>query len=389
MRVTRIIDPAELDRLRPEWDALAGDVPFRRGDWCRTWWQHYGQSGRLFVLSVRDEGGTLRGLAPWFVERKGARGRVVAFLGSGEVCSDYQTILCWPEDVQAVARALAKWLAAAQRTKSGLNGSSDRDAWDLIELENAPADDAPLLALQAELREQGCDVQTLPGLNCWRLDLPGDFETYVERLSKNHRKLVRRIVTRQYETSRCELRTVQDEAEFDAAFDLLIELHQKRWRSQGEPGVFASPRFTAFHREMARGLLAQGRLRLNRILIEGRPVAVDYFIAGGQVLYGYQGGVDPDALDEQPGNLATIGLLRSAVAEGFAAVDFLRGDEPYKPHFRAEPRTCVNVEIIPPRLSSRIRNSAWNAARRVKNWLHQERVKANMKPAAIIVANDE
>jgi CelD/BcsL family acetyltransferase involved in cellulose biosynthesis len=369
MHITRITESAQLSSLKDQWDALAGDAPFLGWDWCATWWKHYGARGRLFVLCVRDEGGAVRGIAPWYVERQAARGRVVRFLGSGEVCSDYQTILCRPEDISCVTSALADWLVASQRTASGENGTRDRDAWDLIELSNVPADDAALVALKQELQHRACDVHTRPALNCWRLELPGDFETYVERLSKNHRKLVRRIVTRQYETGRCRFDVVRDEADFDATFDLFVELHQKRWRGQGEAGAFASPRFTAFHREMARTLLRQGRLRLHRVSVEGRPLAVDYFIAAGSVLYGYQGGVDPDCLDEQPGNLATVGMLKTAIAEGFTTVDFLRGDEPYKPHFRAEPRPCEDVEIVPPRLTSRLRNGAWQAAKTVKKWL--------------------
>jgi CelD/BcsL family acetyltransferase involved in cellulose biosynthesis len=103
--------------------------------------------------------------------------------------------------------------------------------------------------------------------------------------------------------------------------------------------------------------------------LDGRPAAAEYHFAGGGVVYVYQGGVEPELLRAEPGSLAKVCLIKQAIAEGYREIDFLRGDEPYKPHWRAEPRACIDIRIVPRRLSSRLRNRAWLAGRSVKRWL--------------------
>ena len=80
-------------------------------------------------------------------------------------------------------------------------------------------------------------------------------------VSKGHRKKPAGPIATLFQTGRAVLRTVENCEQLDPAMDVLIDLHQKRRQMLGEPGCFASPRFTAFHREVAQRLLA------------GRPIA--------------------------------------------------------------------------------------------------------------------
>jgi CelD/BcsL family acetyltransferase involved in cellulose biosynthesis len=118
-------------------------------------------------------------------------------------------------------------------------------------------------------------------------------------------------------------------------------------------------------------MFARGQLRLHWLTLDGRPAAAEYHFAGGGVSYLYQGGMEPELFQENPGNLAHIAAIRGAMAEGYRAMDFLRGDEPYKQHFRAEPRPCCEVRVVPPRAAARLRDRAWQAGRRIKRWLNR------------------
>ena len=72
----------------------------------------YGQGppSELFVLAAFDATDQLVALAPWYLEHLGPQRRAIRFLGSGEVCSEYLTILCQAEYRHDVALALADWL---------------------------------------------------------------------------------------------------------------------------------------------------------------------------------------------------------------------------------------------------------------------------------------
>ena len=70
-------------------------------------------STRLMVLGVLDTSGRLAGIAPWYLQRSTAKGWVLRWLGSGEVCSDYASILCMPEDADRVTEAIAAYLTGS------------------------------------------------------------------------------------------------------------------------------------------------------------------------------------------------------------------------------------------------------------------------------------
>jgi len=103
--------------------------------------------------------------------------------------------------------------------------------------------------------------------------------------------------------------------------------------------------------------------------LDGVPAAAEYHMADGGATYAYQGGVDPDRLADEPGRLSTILCLRAAIEEGHQRVDFLRGDEPYKAHWRATPRATYDCRVIPNRRLARLRGRVWNMADALGDWV--------------------
>ncbi len=360
------------DALAAGWDRLAGGVPFRSWAWNTHWWRHYGSGparqdagAELFILAVFDHSGTLLGIAPWYAGRSAWEGRVVRFLGSGEVCSDYLSVLCAPGTEERVGAALAHWLTRADT-------SADRGArgrWDLLELTGVAADDVAVARLAAELEARGNTVHYRPGPRCWRIELPASWDAYLASLSKDHRKRVRRSSRGILATDRVTVHSVERLEELAEAQDVLIDLHQRRRQSLGEPGCFASSRFRGFHLNVMGDLLRNGQLRLQWLALDGRPLAAEYALAGDGVIYAYQSGVDPDALDHSPGRLSHVVMLRRAIEQGYRALDFLRGDEPYKPHWRAEPRPSIEVRAVPAKAGAQMRHGLWLAGNRVKDWI--------------------
>ena len=101
-----------------------------------------------------------------------------------------------------------------------------------------------------------------------------------------------------------------------------------------------------------------------------RPPSIT--VADGAATYAYQGGVDPERLADEPGRLSTILCLRAAIEEGHRRVDFLRGDEPYKAHWRATPRATYDWRVIPNRRLARLRGRVWNVADTLGDWVRAE-----------------
>src|SRR5690606_15995208 len=340
------------------WNALTRGVPFLRWEWLGTWWRYYGQGRKLYVLAVFDDANRMRGLAPWYIEPHPAWGRVVQFLGSGEVCTDYLSLLAAPGEEMAVADAIARWLSEVH----------DGDArWDMIELDSVVNDDPALGRLIEQLAQQGNTLHRREGLNSWRINLPGTWEEFLREQSKSHRKQIRQALERLQHDDRTEMRTVTTPEEFSRVWPILVDLHQRRRQSFGDAGCFASRRFHDFLHAASERLLPDGTLRLHWLEINGRPIAAEYGLRGGGVDYVYQSGLDPDFLHEGPGRLTTTSLIHSAIAEGMTGFDFLRGDEPYKAHWRAQPRRLVTWRIVPPRAMPQLRHTAWLAGGAMKH----------------------
>ena len=116
-------------------------------------------------------------------------------------------------------------------------------------------------------------------------------------------------------------------------------------------------------------MLASGQLLLSWVTMDGQPLAAEYHLRGGGVVYAYQSGVDPEALKHSPGQLSNMIAIRRAVAQGYRAFDFLRGDEPYKAHWRAKPRATLEIRVAAPRAAAWLRHGVWLAGAGVKEWL--------------------
>jgi CelD/BcsL family acetyltransferase involved in cellulose biosynthesis len=146
-------------------------------------------------------------------------------------------------------------------------------------------------------------------------------------------------------------------------------LHQRRRRSVGDACCFASRTFHDFHYELARRMLDRGQLRMSWLALDGTPAAAEYHFADSRATYAYQGGVDPERLAEEPGRLSTILCMRHAIEEGHKQFDFLRGDEPYKAHWRAEARTTHDYRVVPNRRLARLRGRVLTFTGDVTDWV--------------------
>jgi CelD/BcsL family acetyltransferase involved in cellulose biosynthesis len=362
----------DLACLADAWDRFAAGVPFRGWTWQTTWWRHYGADvpgRRLCVLGVFDHRQDLVGLAPWYVETKGRCRRVVRFLGSGEVCSDYLTLLAEPGLEKAVAGALAHRLLRSGESHEG--DADDMPGWDMLELTGVDSRDILVDWLAGHLALGGCTVHHRMGLPCRRTELPASLDAYLESLSKNSRRKVRRLRRTFFDSGRARLTTVANLGQLDEAMDRFIELHQRRQQMLGRPGCFASKRFADFHRDVASRMLAAGQLQIHTLWIDRQPVAAEYQFVGDGVVYAYQSGIDPARLDVQPGHAMQLAVLAWAIQHGYRAYDFLRGNESYKSHWNARRRDSLEVRVVARHPGAQLRHAAWLVGAEARQWIRR------------------
>ena len=311
---------AEMAALEPEWQRLASVCPaatvFQTWEWNAAWWRHFGglPGRRLRVVTFRDAGGTLVGLAPlmtsfWYATPL----RRVSFLGTGT--SDYLDLLAAPGWEEAAAEGLYAHLAQT-------------GGWQIADFQQLR--DGGLLRSRPPAEGTGLASFDAPGEPCPYLALPSDWAMLLQGLGKKTRsnigyydRALRKVYT-------VEIGPVTAEADLDGELGHLFELHQRRWNQRWLPGVFGGGRVQAFHRDAARRLLRQGWLRLFSLRLDGQTQASLYCFAYGDRLCYYQGGFEPTLARLSLGTVLTAHAMQAAIDEERQVFDFLRGDEPYK-----------------------------------------------------------
>ncbi|WP_023587302.1 GNAT family N-acetyltransferase [Streptomyces thermolilacinus] len=312
--------------LAAEWADMYGRcstvTPFQTHAWLHSWWLSYGSPGRLRVVLVRrSDDGRLVAAAPLW--RTHARVPTLELLGGA--LTDYGDVLAddgCPEAVPALADALARLARGA--------------VLDLREVRPGAAAER-LLAFWTGPRTR------LPDSLC--LELP----------SVPVEELVRRLPSARAQRARAKLRRIEREGigarqvpaeEVPRALRRLLELHRRQWAGRGVTAEHLTERFTEHLGRAVRAMADSGHARVTEFLIGDEAVAVDLTLLSPRLSGGYLYGADP-LLRSLKVDMAAL-LLRNgarlAEEAGCGTLSLLRGDEPYKHHWR--PHVARNQRLL-------------------------------------------
>ena len=367
LRTDLVTTTHQFDDLRAQWNALAGSIPFRRWEWSQAWWKHCRpKRSELAILAIYDADHQLVGLAPCFSTYTIGRGRVLCFLGSGQACSDYMTMLASPAFEDSVVQAVAEWVNENAR------------AWDAIELDGVQVGDRQVYHLANCLRQRGFWSQSTPLESCWSIDLTAGWDAYLNRLSKATRKRMRRLLRHSIESGSVTVRRAETRDDVARGLAVLRDFHQRQHAIGGQRAAFAGGHMTSFLEDIADRFFETGDLLLSWIESDGKPIAATFDLAGDKTAYSYQWAYAPDAAHLSPGWLSLVATSRVLANEGFTTYDLLRGDEHYKQSWGATPQPMTKMRITAPRAVSRVRHMMAVAEQRGRAWL-----KHNLKRAIV------
>jgi hypothetical protein len=301
------------------------------------WTKHYLGDSQLRILTMRDDQERLVGLAPLYLRTTKAQGlipvRELRFLGSETVCSSYLDVIVSEKQKRAVLQSLYRYLFnEAQRE------------WDVLTLSEVPAESSTI-DLWNELFDKAGKVGEIVSMSCCPvIRLPGDVETYRAGLGRSRRYTLQRKLKCLQKAGRMEYSRATSPAEVDPALDWLIALHQRRWSTGSNGGVFANDASKRFHREVAQVLSERGRVSLDLLKLDDRPLAAIYGFSYEGVYYFYLPGFDPDAIPKaSPGLLLLSHRIEQAIRDGEHTVDLLQGAEPYKLECATDLRRSVTL----------------------------------------------
>ncbi|MBD0744983.1 GNAT family N-acetyltransferase [Streptomyces sp. CBMA152] len=350
-------DAGRFGALAPEWRRLHARcrtaTPFQSHAWLHSWWLSYGVNGRLRVVLVRRNG-ELVAAAPLMLTYRPYR----VLVGLGGAISDYKDVLL---DDTCAAEAAHALVTAVRETARGA----------LVDLrEVRPSGAAELLhthwpGARASLPDSAC------------LELPSaPMDELLTRLAANRAQRVRAKL-RKIDALGVTERAVPV-AEVPSTLEALLSLHQMQWRGRGVTREHVRPRFADHLTRSVRQMVADGEAVVTEFRLEDRVVAVDLTLRAPSLTGAYLYGAHP-GLRARKVDVATL-LLRSCTrtAHPSSVLSLLRGNEPYKHHWRPEP-TLNQRYLLAGRARwtpllwwcvgyARVRGRVAGGVRRVRGW---------------------
>ena len=329
LQVEAYHDAAGFAALREAWNPLvqasAVNTVFATWEWQKVWWDSFGDGHELHLLALRDDA-ELVGLAPFVVEIVAGQ-RLLRLLGGTEV-ADYLDVIATRGREEEVWAAIMGHLAGV--------------AWEQLDL-HAIAEHSPTRPILDRLGQSGAyRVESLREDVCPQLDLPANWEAYLESLSSKNRHELRRKLRRLAAEANYHWHTVHDPAELPAAVATFAELHRQ---SSRDKRVFMDQAMEAYFLANAQVILQAGWLWLSFLEVDGRRVASTFAYDYNGTVALYNSGYDPAYSFLSVGLLAVVFCLQEAVLANRRSFDFLQGSEPYKYDLGGRDLAVYNIKV--------------------------------------------
>lgn len=332
----------DLSRLGQEWDAL-----FATGAGPQTSRAWFAASGAAAVpagaqprfLAVTGPGGPLA----LFAMLAGADGTWQS-LTTPYTCL-YQPLLRSDADPVLLRAACAAFGRYCRR-------------WPVTRLEALDPEWPGLPLLRAGLARAGLATRTYEHFGNWHVAVPeGAWEAYLQSRPGALRETIRRKLRAAERADGIGIEIASAGPALAAALDAYETVYARSWK---EPEPF--PRFSA---TLVHSLAGTDALRIGVMWAAGRPIAAQYWTLAGGAATVLKLAHDEEFKALSPGTVLTAAVIRQLIErDGVRALDFGRGDDPYKRAWTGHRRLRIGVLGADPRQPGGLRSLALHDAGR-------------------------
>jgi len=340
---------AALSSIEPEWNALlsrsGADTIFLTWEWVRSWFESVERSVIPFVITVRDEKGRLKGIAPFYTAKYlFLRSVPVKFL---RVVADHASGMDYPdwivdrEDENITCASIAE----------ALIDHSDR--WDCIWMGNVAGWTGAPERITGACKNAGLYCHTRNKTFAF-IKLPESMESYMRMLSKNRHQQLARQERKVFGRGGISITRCREISQLPRFLDALVELHIRRRRKQGQKGVFErKPNELRFYKAFTPVALKLGWLRLYGLEESGKLKAVQIGYVYNNTYFQMQEGFDPDYV-QGVGNVLRVKVIEGCIQEALGGYDFLGEMTEHKRRWEASQRMGFDIMIGRRNLINRI-----------------------------------
>jgi CelD/BcsL family acetyltransferase involved in cellulose biosynthesis len=291
---------------------------------------------QLNILII-ENGNEIKGIAPFYIEKvrfMGLSYNFLKFLGDKEVCSEYLDLILDNQMNDKILVEIHNFL-------------SKDSCWDCIHLVDFNQKSKLLAILEGISNQKKYNMQKTTTTSNHYIILPKSWEVYLSMISNHFRKKFKKNFKYLNQDFIVRFEDITQNKDFDLRYSmkLMMEIHEQRWKSKRKYGVFKRKKFSQFHILVSERLLQRNLLRLFFLFLNDHPVAVRYGFEYMNKYYSYQAGFLPEYQEYSIGTISRFLNLQNSIEKNLTEFDFLRGNLPYKQHYRTEERNNIFVFI--------------------------------------------
>jgi CelD/BcsL family acetyltransferase involved in cellulose biosynthesis len=338
--------------LEKEWDDLAiatrGCI-YLTCAWSRIWWEFYGKAKTLRIFIFRYKG-KLVGVMPIYIEK----------IRIGFVKTRIARLVGANNPPRVFDLPVIKEYAAAVGEQLMIN-LIETEKCDLISI--GPVSDEceakkEMFGVVNKMADKLGIIKEVLHSTYTYFDLPDNYDTYLQSLSKKERKNRRYYQNLLAKEPNMRLVVMHEPGEIEAEMSQFFALHSAQWLPQGRLGYFSAwPQAGAFNCRLAVELARLGKTRLIKVTVEGEPILYAYRYIWGDCCY-WQ--TTARAIGEKwdhlrLGTTTPVLSIRNNIEEGIKRIENGLFHYNYKNHLGAKESNAFFLHITGRRMSSRVK----------------------------------
>jgi CelD/BcsL family acetyltransferase involved in cellulose biosynthesis len=323
--LTTEVRAENFDSIWSRWEQIlpkcVTDTVFVTPWWHKTWWDNFGGSRELRILSVSD-GDDLLGIAPLMSD-----GDRLTFLGDKDL-SDYFDFVVPQDRVDQFFPTLWEHLSATE--------------WATLDLPSLPSGSPTLEQLPSLAKNAGLSVTIEEEETTPTAELPATWDEFLLSLRKKDRHELRRKI-RRLDRENTHRQYVADDGEvLNGSMQDFFRLLRA---SREDKNEFLTPERETFFLDIARESVSRGQFRLSFLEVDGENVAACICFDYGDNYLLYNSGYDPSYSRLSVGLINKALSLQSAIEEGRKTFNFLKGNERYKYNLGGQDELVYHLTI--------------------------------------------
>jgi CelD/BcsL family acetyltransferase involved in cellulose biosynthesis len=322
LAIEEITSGAQLMALQAGWDNLLkqnGEYsPFLTYDWFRCCVVAHSRGKEMFTLAVKD-GSNLIGIAPLWRQRDVFRKIPIRKIGFMS-CPDTQMADFIVEDGRR-SEVLMAFLDYMFHERKG--------AWDMLTLEQWPAESMNYKAFQAIL--QGQRKRFFTGISSVTPYIPirGEWEPFLQTLSVRFRKTRRNITNRIEKLNKLEIQCFRQDPT-GSVFKDVAAVSGKSWKQEEGIAITSQEETNQFFAALTDAAGPKGLLLIWILKLDGTPIAMEYDLEADGKVYALRADYDEAYKEYSPGAYLEYQIVKSLFKEGYQEYSIGPGLNAYK-----------------------------------------------------------